>query len=158
MENRIKSLTPGEAWEGYVGDQSVEEFVEHSREAGQVTPQEMAEDYVRNLPVEPDSPLTDEERDTLAKKLAEYIEANTAQDPTYYSIGEDRNERELTPETVKAIWESSETEQRGHAVYDVEEIIVEDQDGERKLWAYRIGDTWTTVPAAFESMTIHWVE
>lgn len=83
---------------------------------------------------------------------------NSTEDPTYYSIDGDRNERELTQEEVKAIWENSETEQRGHAVYDVEEIIVQDQDGERKLWAYRIGDTWTTVPAAYESMTIHWRE
>lgn len=83
---------------------------------------------------------------------------NLTEDPTYYSIDGDRNERELTQEEVKTIWENSETEQRGHAVYDVEEIIVQDQDGERALWAYRIGDTWTTVPAAYESMTIHWRE
>jgi len=94
------------------------------------------------------------------KRIIERVIQNRLpeEDPTYYSIDEDRNERQLTQKEVKAIWENSEAEQRGHAVYDVEEIIVQDQDGERKLWAYRIGDTWTTVPEAFRTMTIHWKE
>ena len=70
-------------------------------------------------------------------------------------------ERELTREEVQEILAHAETEHRGHAVYDVEETITIESEGtdwDRKLWAYRIGDTWTTVPAAFESMTIHWKE
>ena len=79
----------------------------------------------------------------------------------YISINKHRDERELTPEEVKAIWDKSATESRGHAVYDVEEIVViesEETGWERRLWAYRIGDTWTYVPAAFESMTLHWAD
>ena len=79
----------------------------------------------------------------------------------YISINKHRDERELSPEEVQAIWENCATEQRGHAVYDVEEIVViesEETGWERRLWAYRIGDTWTYVPAAFESMTLHWAD
>ena len=70
-----------------------------------------------------------------------------------------REERELTEQEVGQIWHSSETEQSGYAAHDVEEIICEeDEEGERSLWAYRVGDTWTTVPAAFESMTLNWAD
>jgi len=77
---------------------------------------------------------------------------------TYYSIDQYSDEREVTQQEIDRIWASSETEHQGNAVHDVEEIIIQDHDGERKLWAYRIGDTWTTVPVAFESMTIHWID
>jgi len=86
---------------------------------------------------------------------------NLTEDPTYYSIDGNRNERKMTPAEVDEIFRNSATEQRGHAVYDVEEIITvegEETGWDRKLWAYRIGDTWTYVPKAFESMTIHWRE
>lgn len=79
----------------------------------------------------------------------------------YISIDKYSDERELSPEEVQAIWDKSETESRGHAVYGVEEIVViesEETEWERRLWAYRIGDTWTYVPAAFESMTLHWAD
>ena len=79
----------------------------------------------------------------------------------YISINKYQDERELTPAEADEIFRNSATEQRGVAVYDVEEIIViesEETDWERKLWAYRIGDTWTYVPAAFESMTLHWAD
>lgn len=79
----------------------------------------------------------------------------------YISINKHRAERELSLEEVEAIWKNCETERRGHAVYGVEEIVVqegEETGWERRLWAYRIGTTWTLVPKAFESMTLHWAE
>jgi len=74
----------------------------------------------------------------------------------YTSINKYQTERELGPEEVNEIFLNSATERRGHAVYGVEEIIV--SGWERKLWAYRIGTTWTYVPKAFESMTLHWAD
>jgi len=72
-----------------------------------------------------------------------------------------REERELTPAEADKIFRSSATERRGHAVHDVEEIIVVEGDETgwaRELWAYRVGDVWTYVPKAFRSMTLHWAD
>jgi len=79
----------------------------------------------------------------------------------FTSIDKYRDERKLTHEEVDKIFRSSATEQRGVAVYDVEEIVVVESleaDWTRELWAYRIGDTWTYVSKAFRSMTIHWAD
>ncbi len=76
-------------------------------------------------------------------------------------INKYQDERELTPEEVGEMFRNSSTEQRGVAVYDVEEIVTvegEETDWARELWAYRVGTAWTYVPKAFRSMTIHWAD
>lgn len=93
----------------------------------------------------------------METKLAEYAEKFA---PVYTLLSR-HQERNLTWEEVQEILAHAETEQRGVAVYGVEEVIVgasRETGWERQLWAYRIGNTWTYVPTAFETMTIHWAD
>jgi hypothetical protein len=74
----------------------------------------------------------------------------------YYSVDKhtDLFDREVDLETYKRLYAASETEHSGHAVQVHEMIIAVDEDDNRTFCIYRIGDTWTSVPAAFKSMTV----
>ena len=71
------TMTPGEAWEGFVGSQDVDEFLAISRDKGHHTPEaavaayldESYEDLVRDI----EHPIS---RDALEELLLRYIEMN----------------------------------------------------------------------------------
>lgn len=50
IDNEMRELTAWEAWEGYIGSQSAEEFWQISQEQGTTTYAEAAEKYARDLP------------------------------------------------------------------------------------------------------------
>ncbi len=66
-------------------------------------------------------------------------------------------EKEIAPAEYDALFAASATEQTGHAaeadalIYSVEDDEKEDQI---KRVMYRNGAVWTSIPAAFDSMTI----
>ena len=68
-------LTPGQAWDGWVGDQSPQEFVREftGRAAGVVDPDEMATDYAATVNDTFDVSLTAEDLANLAEALAAAI-------------------------------------------------------------------------------------
>lgn len=86
----------------------------------------------------------------------------------YYSVTlcTDMWEKEIPATEVERLWRESETEQTGYT-RDVHEIIMaveDDPDNDKwddeqiKQYMYRVGDVWTSIPAAFEDMTLSIVE
>lgn len=82
IDARMRDMTPAEAWEGFVGNQSPDEFWQISQEQGAQTYDEAAERYVRELP----HMFRDEwatwqagefpDLSRLARLLARYLEEN----------------------------------------------------------------------------------
>lgn len=64
----FKNLSPNETWEKFIGNQSRKEFMELS---GNQTPEEAAEEYVRESPMCAD--LNDDEKEVVIEKLVEHI-------------------------------------------------------------------------------------
>jgi hypothetical protein len=67
-------------------------------------------------------------------------------------------EMEISPTEYEALWRASETEQSGRAT-EADALIcsVTDSD-EVRCVMYRRGGVWTSIPEAFESMTIRLTE
>jgi len=79
----MRTMTPAEAWEGFVGSQTPEEFWRISHEQGARTYYEAAERYARDLPNIVDDWLGREpgdypDLDKLASLLADYMEEQEA--------------------------------------------------------------------------------
>ena len=70
----IDTLTPNEAWEIYVGDQSPQEFVDFADLTDDRNLTAALVDYVTSSPACED--LSSAERDQVAELLARHIEAN----------------------------------------------------------------------------------
>jgi len=73
--------------------------------------------------------------------------------------------REIAEEEAMKLYAESETEQTGYAT-DANEMILAVEDAEKEDWSedqisvymYRCDSVWTSVPVAFESMTINLVD
>lgn len=82
IEARMRAMTPAEAWEGFVGNQTPEEFWRLSYEQGARTYHEAAERYVRELPQmcreewATWGPDEFPDLDRLAELLAQYLKDN----------------------------------------------------------------------------------
>lgn len=73
-------MTPYEAWEGYVGDQTPQEFMEISASKGFSTIEQAVADYVADLPdIQPDVEFEEGDLEQIAVLLAQYIRQNTTQ-------------------------------------------------------------------------------
>ena len=75
----------------------------------------------------------------------------------YYSV--DWNtvmwEKEVPGEDASYLWQTSSTETDGHTK-TVDEIIYEvEDDSDIAVFMYRIGAVWTSIPTAFQSMTLN---
>jgi hypothetical protein len=66
VPSSVASLTPDQAWDGFVGSQSTSEFVDAGGEPAE---------YVEHSPT--CAHLSQAERETLAEKLAEHISENS---------------------------------------------------------------------------------
>jgi hypothetical protein len=85
----------------------------------------------------------------------------------YYrvSLYTDLWEREVPAGEVERIWQDSEAEHTGYT-RDVHEIImaVEDEptddewDNQPRQYLYRVGDTWYSIPEAFQDMRLNLVD
>jgi hypothetical protein len=75
MTERYENLTPNEAWEGFVGDQSPREFMAYTPER---TPLEAARQYVNDpaFAYNQEQEFSPEELETIARLLARHIERN----------------------------------------------------------------------------------
>lgn len=82
IDARMRDLTPAEAWEGFVGSQTPQEFWELSHEQGARTYYEAAERYARDLPAIFREEWAEMEAgdypdlDRVADLLARYLEQN----------------------------------------------------------------------------------
>jgi hypothetical protein len=120
MGERMRTMTPAEAWEAYVGSQTPAEFWRISQEQGATTYYEAAERYARDLPqifredwaeMEPgDHP----DLDRIAFLLAEYLEEHA---PGVYQawlgamlMGEGPTEEAAIEAAVRLYEETSGTE------------------------------------------------
>jgi hypothetical protein len=75
-EYRMRLLTPGEAWDIYVGDQSPEEFLLRSIAAGALDVGEALAYYVEEAPMCAD--LDEKARDTLFVRLNDHARSQLA--------------------------------------------------------------------------------
>jgi hypothetical protein len=70
-------MTPAQAWEGFVGSQTVADFMAYSRRNGRTTPAEAVTAYVADLSrMFPAENITADDQATIAPLLIAYIEAN----------------------------------------------------------------------------------
>jgi len=74
----IRNMSGGEAWESFVGRQSVDEFTSAYAEMGISDVAEMVGDYVADLNRASSHTHSDEELGVIAEKLAEYIRRQRA--------------------------------------------------------------------------------
>lgn len=74
-------MTPEDAWQGFIGSQSVQEFLEISRERGYHTPEEAVAAYLDesygDLTADIEDPIS---RDELESLLLRYIERTLSYD------------------------------------------------------------------------------
>jgi len=77
VKDRYCEMTPGEMWEGLIGEQSPREFMGFSPDQ---TPEEAIREYLdpANFPFAGEVTLTDDEIETLTTGLTKYIEQETS--------------------------------------------------------------------------------
>jgi hypothetical protein len=73
VRREISNLTPSAAWEGFVGSQTPQEFMDISRQRGYETVVAAVAAYVAEA-TDIFGDLTDQERETAAELLTQYIE------------------------------------------------------------------------------------
>lgn len=66
-------LTPAQAWEGFVGSQTPQEFMELSRQKGESNIEWAVADYVKDIPAMFGQPYTEDELLDIAAALATFI-------------------------------------------------------------------------------------
>lgn len=72
----FSKMTPAETWEDFVGNQSVDEFIEMFEEFGTTDYADMAKQYAADIPIVTGESYTEEELADIADKLQEYIIRN----------------------------------------------------------------------------------
>lgn len=75
-ENRLADMTPAEAWEGFVGSQTVKEFLEVSHAKGFTTIDAAVAAYIKDIPVMFDRTYSRGELYTIEACLRAYIRKN----------------------------------------------------------------------------------
>lgn len=82
IDARMRAMSPAEAWEGFVGSQTPQEFWELSHEQGAATYAEAAQKYARDLPrlfrdwTDREAAGDYPDLDRLADLLARYLQDN----------------------------------------------------------------------------------